>query len=103
MQRPLGTAPRSAIVHPAAIVIEYTVAIYDFHLYDVPRYPPVRLLYLVRPQLKSLYHPLLVVFIKGDGGFTMAAVAAAGMDVKLILITSTNLQILQSVPGHRAH
>jgi hypothetical protein len=78
MQRPLGTAPRSAVVHPAAIVIKYTMAIYDFHLYDVPRYPPVRLLYLVRPQLKNLYHPLLVFFIKGDGGFTMAAVAAAG-------------------------
>lgn len=75
MQGPLPTPPWPAIVYAAAVFIKYTVTIHDFHLDDVAPYSPVRFSYLFRLHLEGLYHPLLITFIKRDGGFSMTTMS----------------------------
>lgn len=76
MQRPLAAAPRSAIVHFAAILIEDTVAIDRLHLHDIPRYPPIRLSDRVLISTQGLDHTFSIVGIQGNGGVAMAAITA---------------------------
>lgn len=77
MQRPLATAPRSALMHFAAILIEDAMAIDRLHLHRISRHPPKHLSDCVFVSMQGLDHPYSIVGIKGNGGFAMTAIAAA--------------------------
>ncbi len=76
MQGPLGTAPGFASMDGTAVVIKYAVSIYGLHLYSIPCLTPIVPGNFFPTHAKMFNHSFLVVFIKGNRGFTLAAVAA---------------------------
>lgn len=80
MKGPLPASPRSPPVNAAAalFVIKYTVTVNDFHLHYPIGDPPVSITHLFPAEAEFLNHSLLVILIKRDRGFSLAAVPAAG-------------------------
>jgi hypothetical protein len=77
MQRPLAAAPRSALVHFAAILIEDAMAIDRLHLHRISRHSPIHLSDRVFASMQGLDHTHPIVGVKGNGGLAMTAIAAS--------------------------
>lgn len=80
MQWPLTAAPRPAIVHFAAILVKYAMAVDNLHLYSIARDPPKRLANLLLRLMQGFDHSFSIVCIQRNSGLAMTAGAAAGAD-----------------------
>jgi hypothetical protein len=77
MQRPLRATPGSSAMDGAAILVKDTMTVDNFHLGDITGHPPIFFPHLFFTQTQGRNHAPPVILVKGDGRFTLAAIAAA--------------------------
>lgn len=76
MQGPLRTAPGLTGMDGAAVIIKNAVAVYGLHLNGIAGLAPIFFSDLIPFHAEIFNHSYLVVVIKGNRGFALAAVAA---------------------------
>lgn len=74
MQGPLGAAPGFTRMDCAAIIVEDAVTINCLHLNGVATLTPEFAGNIISCHPKVANHPLLVIFIKRDSSFSLAAI-----------------------------